>query len=288
MHQLHYELKQLGLRHRDGSAVPPGNRAHLLRVIASQLDELGYKKLHAEELKGRHVNALRRLWQEHELAPETVDNLLAAVRWWAEHVGRSGVLQEGHAADGVPRWQEVTAVSKAQELERDKLAAVRDPYVRLHLELQRAFGLRREEAIKIKPRQADQGAVLVLQESWTQGGRSRTVPIRTAAQRDVLERAKALAGSGALRPPAWRSSDQWQVYESETRRVGLTKLPGLRYAYAQERYAELTGFAAPAAGGPSCAQLTPAQRARDREARRVISAELGHGRDQITTAYLGR
>jgi aminoglycoside phosphotransferase (APT) family kinase protein len=54
------------------------------------------------------------------------------------------------------------------------------------------------------------------------------------------------------------------------------------------RYRELTGWAAPAAGGPRSKDLTPEQRELDREARLTISAELGHEREQITAVYLGR
>ena len=165
--------------------------------------------------------------------------------------------------------------SKARALDPAKLAAIRDPHVRVSLELQRAFGLRREEALKLRPRQADQGDRLVLQGSWTKGGKPRTVPIRTAAQRAVLERATALAGTGSLIPPTRRFIAQLRVYEYETGRVGLTNMHGLRHAYAQERYQELTGWAAPAVGGPTRAQLTPAQRERDLEARLVISRGTG-------------
>jgi integrase len=49
----------------------------------------------------------------------------------------------------------------------------------MSLRLQRAFGLRREEAIKLQPRWADRGDHLQLKASWTKGGRERTVPIRT-------------------------------------------------------------------------------------------------------------
>ena len=63
---------------------------------------------------------------------------------------------------------------------------------------------------------------------------------------------------------------------------------GLRHAYAQIRYEELTGWKAPAAGGPKSKTLTPEQREIDRKARLVISQELGHEREQVTTAYLGR
>jgi hypothetical protein len=63
---------------------------------------------------------------------------------------------------------------------------------------------------------------------------------------------------------------------------------GLRHAYAQQRYVELTGWKAPAAGGPLSKTLTPEQRDQDREVRLIISKELGHEREQITAVYLGR
>jgi hypothetical protein len=63
---------------------------------------------------------------------------------------------------------------------------------------------------------------------------------------------------------------------------------GLRHLYAQVRYEELTGWKAPAAGGPVTRLLTPAQRTQDAIARQTISRELGHERPSITAVYLGR
>ena len=69
---------------------------------------------------------------------------------------------------------------------------------------------------------------------------------------------------------------------------GYRKLHGLRHAYAQARYEELTGWKAPAAGGPVSRALSPGQKVMDRHARRTISHELGHIRLQISGVYLGR
>jgi len=55
----------------------------------------------------------------------------------------------------------------------------------------------------------------------------------------------------------------------------------------QDRYEKLTGWKAPAAGGPKAKTLTPEQRETDRQARLTISRELGHEREQITAAYCG-
>jgi len=63
---------------------------------------------------------------------------------------------------------------------------------------------------------------------------------------------------------------------------------GLRHRYAQMRYEALTGWKAPAAGGPSVKSLTPAQRGKDATARQTISRELGHERTSILNVYLGR
>ena len=63
---------------------------------------------------------------------------------------------------------------------------------------------------------------------------------------------------------------------------------GLRHAYAQDRYEELTGWKCPATGGPGRHSVTPEQLELDREVRFTISQELGHEREQVTVAYLGR
>ena len=157
----------------------------------------------------------------------------------------------------------------------------------MSLELQQAFGLRREEAIKFMPVYADRGDHLVLKSSWTKGGKARVIPVRNNDQRAVLDRAQALAGKGSLIPSRRTYRQQLRVYEADTARAGLSRMHGLRHAYAQKRYEELTGWPAPAAGGPDIKTLTPEQRQRDEEARLTISLELGHQRPQIVKVYCG-
>ena len=141
--------------------------------------------------------------------------------------------------------------SKAKDLAEEQLARVKDEHVRMSLRLQQAFGLRREEALKIQPRWADRGDHLQLKASWTKGGRERTVPIRTQEQRALLEQAKQLAGLGSLIPGGRQYIEQLRIYERHTANAGLSKMHGLRHAYAQQRYLELTGWPSPHAGGPT-------------------------------------
>ena len=288
MRDLNYDLKRLGERNRDGSRAAQANRARMLSQLANQLHELGYKKLRAVELKGRHVNALVKTWQDQELSPGTMKNRMAALRWWAEKVGRRSVIARDNTFYGIAKRQFVAQESKAKTVNQAQLERVRDEHVRLSLELQREFGLRREEAMKFQPRYADRGEKLVLKPSWTKGGKAREIPIRTDAQREVLARAHKLAGRGSLIPPNRSYVQHLKIYERHTINAGLHKMHGLRHAYAQNRYEELTGRAAPAAGGAMAKELSPAQRDQDREVRLIISRELGHEREQITTVYLGR
>ena len=104
----------------------------------------------------------------------------------------------------------------------------------------------------------------------------------------MLDRAHRLAGKGSLIPSSRNYIKQLRIYEGHTARAGLSKMHGLRHAYAQQRYEELTGWKSPAAGGPATQSLTLDQRTLDRKARAVISNELGHNREAITAVYLGR
>ena len=287
MRDLNYELKQLGRRHRDGSYATQADRARILSLLADQLSTLGYKKLHATELKGRHVNALVKEWQRLGLAIGTIKNRLAVLRWWAEKVGRAWVLARDNTHYGIPERQSVATTSRACTVGAAELARIRDPYVRMSLVLQQAFGLRRGEAIKCQPAYADRGDRLVLKASWTQGKKAREIPIRTAEQRAVLDRAHRLARRGSLIPADRTYIQHLKIYERQTARAGLHQLDGVRQAYAQQRYQELTGWPAPAAGGPPHTALTPTQQVQDAAARRTIGQELGYTQARSTVGMLG-
>ncbi len=235
--------------------------------------------------KSRRPSARARI--ENEVAAGTIKNRLAAFRWWARKVNRQNVVARSNDHYGIPNRQFVANISKAKSILGEELAKVRDEHVRMSLELQQAFGLRREEAIKFIPANADQGDHLTLKPSWTKGGKARTVPIRTPEQRDVLDRAHRLAGKDSLIPSNRNYRQQVRIYEGHTLRAGLSKMHGLRHAYAQQRYEELTGWKSPAAGGPPTNSLTRDQRDRNHHARLIVSRELGHERRQVVSVYLG-
>jgi len=284
---LNYQLKQLGKHNRDGSYATQSKRAFLLSQIANQLHTLGYKGMSVTSLKPKHVHALVTHWQGQGLSTGTIKNRMAAIRWWAGKVNRQSAIAGSNDYYGIASRQLVSAVSKAQNVSEAQLDRVRDSHVRLSLELQRVFGLRREEALKFQPAYADHGDHLVLKASWTKGGKERQLPIRNEIQRAVLDRVRAHVGNASLIPSDRSFVQQLKVYVRQTMNAGLSNMHGLRHAYAQQRYLDLTGRVCPVAGGAKVKSLTDAERRQDAAARMVISRELGHERSQITSIYLG-
>jgi site-specific recombinase XerD len=288
MRRLNFELKQLCRRNRDGSRSTQVARERILSRIANSLHELGFRNMQAKSLKSRHVESYVKHMFEKGMSPGTMKNDMAAIRWWAEKMGKPGVVAKSNDHYGIPKREYVTNESKAIELTRNHLEKITEPYIRISLELQAMFGLRREEAMKIKPRTADKGRYLLLKASWCKGGRSRAIPVRNSAQRKLLGRAKELAGSGSLIPANRSYREHLSVWEKETARAGVSKTHGLRHNYAQTRYFEITGWNCPAAGGTKAGELSEDRKLADRVAREIISLELGHNREEITAVYLGR
>lgn len=288
MKDLAYSFKQLTDRNKDGSFATQANRRRMLSQFADQLHAKGYKKLKASDLKGRHVTALLETWKAENISPASIKNRMSVMRWWAEKVGKQSVIARDNSAYGIENRVYVTNESKASTLDQSKLNTVNDQYVKFSLELQAAFGLRREEAIKFVASYADKGDHIVLKDTWTKGGKPRFVLIRNDQQRELLDRVKRLTGNGSLIPPDKSYVQQLNRYEKLTVKADLHKNHGLRHQYAQDRYKEITGRLAPAAGGKTSKELSQEEKALDNLARVQISKELGHEREQITAVYLGR
>lgn len=85
----------------------------------------------------------------------------------AGFVGTYGLVDQNLPVRFVPDCHETN--SPVRELTAGDLAKISDPYTRISLQLQAAFGLRRGESIKIRPEWADRGDKLALKDTWTQG-----------------------------------------------------------------------------------------------------------------------
>ncbi|MCL1860897.1 MAG: integrase domain-containing protein [Proteobacteria bacterium] len=286
-HSLAHDFHMLCRRNRDGGETTQGDRRTNLLLFARQLLEGGYRHLRAQNIQPKHVGYLVGRWQSEGLATGTIKNRMAHLRWLVEKAGTAGTIPSENATLGIAPRQFAGTPNKAQTLDPAKLAQIKCPYVRASVRLQVAFGLRREESIKIIPRIAVRGNMLYLQGSWCKGGRPRIIPIETGEQRAAVREALALAGRGSLIPPHKTYIQQRNTYDAQTRAAGLHNLHGLRHQYAQARLEKFTGRPAPKAGGPERKSLTPEERKADDAARLRVSGELGHNRAEIVRVYTG-
>lgn len=169
------------------------------------------------------------------------------------------------------------------------------------LDLQRTIGLRFEESAKLDAGRAlnearETGYVTI--ERGTKGGLERTVPASAEAVA-ALSRAAAIQEKDRSMIPADRSyaAFQGEAYK-ELREAGGSGFHCERHSYAQERYSELTGAPAPVVGGwgrnerfermaEALGVSVDEAKAIDQTTREQVAQELGHGRIEVTNAYLG-
>lgn len=286
--KLKYSLLQVLKKDHLGSFASKHDRKGILSHFTEDLVKLGYKIHHIQELKLKHINAMVTHWQQQDLSNATIKNRLSVLRHLTHLINKPNLIPSNNKELNVGIRKYVSTQNKA--LYHPDFSNISNSHVRLSLELQRVFGLRREESLKIKPHLADKGDHLELLPSWCKGGRGRFVPIRTEEQRYWLEKAKELAKnfSNSLIPEDKNYIQQRYIYDKQTARAGLRNLHGLRHAYAQQRYKELAGWESPISGGPKSSELTPQQKEIDFRARMLLTEELGHSRIQIINNYCGR
>ena len=293
MNRLEYQLVKLCERNRDGSHATQANRKAMLSLFSEQLKECGYKvnQMRPSDLKGRHINALVTKWKSEDKSTGTIKNRMTALRWWADKCGKAEIVKD-NAIYGIEKRVYVTNENKSVSLHDLDLSKI-DENIAQSLRLQDAFGLRREESMKFRPEFAldgqtiDNAKYIRLKDSWTKGGRPRTIPISNEKQRQELRKAyaQAVKNGGSMIPKEKSYKAHKSNFEAVTHGLGVGQTHGLRHGYAQNRYLELMGFPCPAVGGSR--SLSADEVARDKEIRMLISEELGHSRINITSVYLG-
>ncbi len=285
-HDLQRSIYHVLKYNRSGSYATQANRQSILMLFAADLVSVGYGLRDIRGIKQKHVAAVIEFWQQKKLSSSTIKNRMAALRFVCSKINKATVMGSNRQLKIAPRVYQSTT-NKA--LYNPDFSKITNPYIKISLELQRVFGLRREESIKIKPHVADKGDKLELMPTWCKGGRGRIIPIRTEEQRYWLEQAKKIAGKfgNSLIPENKSYIQQRCLYDKQVLRAGLRNLHGLRHAYAQTRYKELTGWEAPINGGMKARDLTPTQKQIDHQARIILTHELGHGRERITVNYCG-
>lgn len=273
-----------------------------------RLHELGYKIQDPQNLGERHIAALvKDWWYCRKKKVKTIQNELSRLRVFSTKLGKPGMVGplEKYLPDVAP---ELLAVRSAAQSSKAwsahgidmvaKFAEVdqRDLKLGLMLRLELAFGLRREEVLKCNPHVQDCGSHLQLFPGMGKGGRARTVPIASTAQRELLDFVKSRSPKN--RPMGWEYMESGapasleqnvRRYENLMASLGLTKSEngvtghGLRAQFA-ENHSLLLGLIPPTlASGTGHGDLSDLMVKKEK-----VAQALGHNRPSIMGAYIGR
>jgi hypothetical protein len=208
----------------------------------------------------------------------------------AKTLGKKRCYIRNQAPDGIDLNEILSIQHQLKNSGNIRLAAI--------LGLARTLGMRLREAVlcdlqRIK-REAKKFGLINIQEG-TKGGRRgahapRWIDIKQSA-------ADAIDFATLASPPNSRNLlNPNETYISFIRAVvrhkgknlggyGIRKIHDLRAAYACERYEQITGHPAPVIAKRQA--MSKAELRMDKEARRIISRELGHERIEICNSYIG-
>ena len=288
-HQFQQSLIQIIKHNKDGSFKTQADRAKSLKQSVNALYAAGYQLEHVKYIKQRHVKYLVDHWlNEEKLGAGSIKNRMSHLRWLMQKLNKPNLIPSNDKLN-IPKRVYITSQDKSRELTNDDLAKIPDDYMQMSLQAQKLFGLRMEESLKIQPFVADKGDQLFIKGSWAKGGKDRYIPILTIEQRQWLDDCKVLVKfkSHSLIPADTSFKTYYERFRKRCTRAGIDSRHGLRHAYAQQRYQKITGMLCFIKGGLSRKIMSDEQRMLDEKARMQISLELGHGRKQITSLYIG-
>ena len=288
-----YSINELVKNIKGYSFASKADMRHILNRCIKDLHEQGYKLGHLNGLKPKHIYILVDLWKAKGKSTATIKNYMAKLRKVGVLLNKPQLVKPGNDTYQINQRSYAPTYNKA--IHQTDFSQCADSLIRLSLEAQSLFGLRREESMKLIISEAWQGNCLKIKPSWTKGGIGRTLHIINEAQRQWLAKASQQIPAGqSLIPKDKTYKQHLGHYQKQIKSMGLSKCHGLRHAYAQRRYCELTqqfdshhkGLICPIDGGKPSRRLKGLEREWDRRAREIIARELGHSRAGIVKIYI--
>ena len=288
-------------------------RANFLRRFFRVLQKRGglARLPDPRNLNHRHIEAMVQLWKEDKLAAGTIQTYLSFLRGFAIWIGKRGLVKRpedyGLAVDEYQRHQASNADKSWSGNHVDVQATLAgiaqyDKHVGAMMALIRAFGLRKKEAVMLRPflcvvpfegtglppdgKQANRYLAIV---AGSKGGRQRYIPLNTPeriaaveqAQRTVARRDCHMGQPGySLKQSLRRFTYVMEKFGVTQKSLGVTA-HGLRHEALIAQYEALTGLPAPVRGGK------PPPKPIESAARGEVAVLAGHNRARSSSAYLG-
>lgn len=280
----------------------------VMKNFARTLHAAGYLLEDCKNLSEKHLNAVFDAWVKKGNLEKTLQNQKSRVKQFLKWQGKPELARyvseiERRYPEEFPKGFRVRTVADHSKSERGvgvdvneliRAALRNDCRHGAMLMMERAFGLRRKEALLARLWKADKGDHLELIGSVTKNGRARIIPLQPGEygkkQREYLDYAKSLIKrTESLAWPDLTLKQAERRYYGCNEAIGLTKRElgitghSLRAGFAEDLML-LAGLLPASMGGT--------KEMSDKEVRRrqklKTSEALGHSRLVITHAYYGQ
>lgn len=250
-----------------------------------------------------YAGYLRQQLEQGQLSIATAQNLLSSVNRTLEAIRGDRAVRIDSPSRVLGQQRTHSRTTPPQGQDRHQVAAITHHLIEQdHIRTAAIVNLARESGMRLREailadlprlqREAKQFGRINIQDGTKGGRRGASVP-RWAPVTDSLASALDLAhqaspkGSRNLLAPGESYAQFIQKIVRPARLIlkqhSLKGFHELRAAYACERYQQLTHCPAPVNGG----DLHSSNPSLDLQARRQISQELGHGREEVSASYIG-
>lgn len=279
----------------------------ILGEMASRLWRLGFKLKSLEGLNGKHIEAIVR---DHWACGSSLKHMAAVVtelNKLDDWINKPGLVKskEIYLPEVDPQEFQISMVAgKSKSWSENGLdvnlkiaqADRKDKRFGLMLRMCLALGLRRCEVLQIVPWRDDRLSYFDIRAGIAKGGRARTIPYLSSAQKQVvdyvkthLKRDEHLGWTDGKEKSVATLVSNKNLYSRYMAEIGITKYDsgvtghGLRAEYAEDM-SLLLGLVPATLGG------TKGQMSREDEdiIRLQVSENMGHSRTNVTNAYYGK
>ena len=260
--------------------------------IARDLISAGLRKNgSAKNITVENIQSVVSAWRERGLAIGTIQNKMTVVRQILSAADNK--ISISNAQLGINSGRDVlnsANIDKSCRLSEAQLLQVNqlnDKTTAGAIKLAAAYGLRRDESLRVVHaltlnHSVTEGNKLNIKAGWGKGSRPRSFEMRDGGQvlREVAQEVRGLKIQG-------RIENFRNRFENTVKKLGI-KPHGLRHAYIQDRYKDISNLTAPSAGGLRYADMTDKQREIYHSTCKAISPEVGHTRESIIRTYVGK
>lgn len=280
----------------------------VLGEMCLRLWRLGFRVQKISAINGKHIEAVVRDHWACGASPKYMSSIMTQLKKLDDWLCKSGLVKSiefylpevdpqefgnSMVADKSKSWSDNGIDLGLKIAEADK----KDARFGLMLRMCLTLGLRRCEVLQVIPWKDDRGVFFDIRPGIAKGGRARTIPYLSPAQKEVVDFVKTqlkrnehlgwtdpvLRGEGGL---LQRNEKRYSQYMTD---IGITKTEsgvtghGLRAEYAEDM-SILMGLIPATRGG------TKDQMSQDDEdtIRLQVSENIGHSRMNITNAYYGK